>query len=72
MSGQCDQPVFRFLGPGEGKGSLHVILCSSKPKGEDSAGTVTTWSLPEDGQPDEPGWTWNGPIADFTKFFKRV
>lgn len=67
---KCEQPVFEFLGPGDGKGSKHIVI-SRSGKGA-KVQSITTWSLIDDGLEDENGWTWEGPIEDFNTQFKRI
>lgn len=66
-----DKRRFEYLGPGEGKGSIHKIIDISK-------GKITTWTcddLTEDEDkitPDDAGWSWIGNDKDFFNQFKRL
>lgn len=61
--------VWKYIGPGRGLGSLHIIVDMDKE-------WVTTWSEPigDFGGDDHgvAGFSWLGPKECFTKEFQRV
>lgn len=64
-----------YTGPGHGQNIVHVVTgrfnnASGSSVANDSE--VATWSDPVGEKPEQWGWSWLGPLNDFTRFFRRL
>jgi hypothetical protein len=59
------QSKWQYVGSDEGFGLVHTVI--------QILGThITTWSDADQGNEDEPGFTWAGLKADFVRDFQPV